>query len=442
MVLSKLKKRIQSFFQFLLKICTNKKTWLIFAGLLLFYKIKTFPEEVPASSFLRLLESSKSQIKKLANLDNNLMLFNTSLTDSKTYLVNYNIGNIDSFNKSLMLKDIQFNFYNGFQAFLLNPFNQLYTIAFTFSFLGANIVSDYILKNKKKNLKKNTSLINPTDVYKHFIANQDIKKKINILIDQIKNPDKYKSKGVKLLKGVLLYGRPGTGKTLLARILSKLHGISFINTCASEFVEIYVGSGPKKMREVFDLARERRPSIIFIDELESIGSQRSSDFQSYTHNIERYSTLNQLLSEMDGLNEMDGVMVIAATNREDLLDAALVRPGRFDFKINLAPPDKQLRKELIQLYLSKHQIEKIEDTLIDEIVNSTEGMTGANIEGIINDAATIAYSRGEKEYMVDDSDLLNSNNSKILSSDLADAAKKSIEEFHKFRQYEMRNSHY
>ena len=143
--------------------------------------------------------------------------------------------------------------------------------------------------------------------------------------------------------------------------LENLQSIHFISSCASEYVELYVGSGPKKVRELFEQARENKPSIIFIDELEAIGLHRSSNYNNYSHNVERYSTLNQvisnlikLLSKMDGLNDMEDIIVIAATNREDLLDAALVRPGRFDEKIFVDVPDTTTRYNMYIHYLNKY----------------------------------------------------------------------------------------
>lgn len=176
-----------------------------------------------------------------------------------------------------------------------------------------------------------------------------------------------------------------------------MNNVSFIESCASDFVEIYVGSGPKKVRELFETARQNKPCIIFIDELESIGIQRSSSAKEYTYHIENYSTLNQLLSEMDGLHSMKDIIVIAATNREDLLDSALVRPGRFDFKIAISTPDYNLRQEMYRLYLRKYgYFNYANDTeAVSSLAEKSEYFTGAIIENVINEAATLCSSKGK-----------------------------------------------
>lgn len=227
--------------------------------------------------------------------------------------------------------------------------------------------------------------------------------------------------------------------------------INFINTCSSEYVEIYVGTGAKKVREYFKEARHNKPSIIFIDELEAIGMQRSNSYSSYSNNIERNATLNQLLAEMDGIEANEGILVIAATNREDLLDPALIRPGRFDIKINLDLPNKQERKQLFELYLKKQEIllskysnkslnynNNIIDKknciagyiyndilLLDELSEETQGMTGAIIEDIVNKTAMISYSK---------------NQYYISKEDLIKTLKTSKDQFIKFKNFEYKNN--
>lgn len=175
-----------------------------------------------------------------------------------------------------------------------------------------------------------------------------------------------------------------------------------MNTCASEFVELYVGSGALKVRKIFEEARNNRPAIIFIDELESIGSQRPNDQLSYSMHMETYSTLNQLLAEIDGVYDNDNIVVIAATNRVELLDEALIRPGRFDFKLHLAPPDADSRYKIFKLYLSKFNNTNVLDDYIWELVEATKGYSGANIEAIVNDAATFMMSKGRESIEIED----------------------------------------
>lgn len=217
--------------------------------------------------------------------------------------------------------------------------------------------------------------------------------------------------------------------------MAKLDCINFINTCSSEYVEIYVGTGAKKVREYFKSARKDKPSIIFIDELEAIGAQRSSNYSSYTNNIERNSTLNQLLAEMDGVESNEGILIIAATNREDLLDSALIRPGRFDLKIHLDLPTKEERQRLFELYLKKQEIyhSNSEGLLSQDydflmaLADKSEGLSGAIIEDIINKASALSYSRGE---------------SGMDRRSIEAILIKSKNEHLKFRSYEERNSKY
>ena len=211
--------------------------------------------------------------------------------------------------------------------------------------------------------------------------------------------------------------------------MSKLDSVFFINTCSSEYVEIYVGTGPKKVREIFALARKNRPAIIFIDELEAMGVQRSSNISNYTNNLERNSTLNQLLAEMDGVEQNKDILVIAATNREDLLDPALVRPGRFDLKVHFDLPSKEERNNIFELYFKKHNLE-YENSLIDKLSAKSEGLTGAVIESVVNKISCHCFEEkrlkiGNKFKPEEDSCLL------IL--------KKCKEENDKFRIYEERN---
>eukprot|EP00340_Litonotus_pictus_P003002 CAMPEP_0170514658 /NCGR_PEP_ID=MMETSP0209-20121228/1232_1 /TAXON_ID=665100 ORGANISM="Litonotus pictus, Strain P1" /NCGR_SAMPLE_ID=MMETSP0209 /ASSEMBLY_ACC=CAM_ASM_000301 /LENGTH=298 /DNA_ID=CAMNT_0010798835 /DNA_START=423 /DNA_END=1319 /DNA_ORIENTATION=+ len=286
-------------------------------------------------------------------------------------------------------------------------------------------------KKSKEDILKGKSLSSISSAFENLVTSKNNKDQFVMAIDHLINPEKYKFNKIKPVKGILLYGKPGTGKTLVAKCLSKLHSLNFINTCSSEYVEIYVGTGAKKVREYFKAARQEKPSIIFIDELEAIGVQRSSSYSNYTNNIERNATLNQLLSEMDGIEANEGILVIAATNREDLLDPALIRPGRFDMKIHLDLPNKEERLNLYELYLKKHDNMNLNnDSLIrdsqylDTMADNSEGLSGAVIEDIVNKSAYMSYSKGEKE---------------ISKHTLETVFKKSKEDYVKFKYYEEKN---
>lgn len=207
------------------------------------------------------------------------------------------------------------------------------------------------------------------------------------IVDFLKNPDHYTKLGAKIPKGVMFVGPPGTGKTLMAKAVAGEAKVPFFSLSGSEFVEMFVGVGASRVRDLFKKAKEKAPSIIFIDEIDAVGRSRNkvNVFQS---NDERENTLNQLLAELDGFGENTGVIVLAATNRPDVLDKALLRPGRFDRHIYLELPNKEERKEIFKVHL--RPIKKADDIEIELLASLTPGFSGADIANICNEAALIA----------------------------------------------------
>ena len=203
------------------------------------------------------------------------------------------------------------------------------------------------------------------------------------------HPELFQEIGVEPPKGVLLYGPPGTGKTLLARALAGEVKATFIRVVASQFVNKFIGEGARIVREVFRLAREKKPSIVFIDEIDAIGARRVDMGTSGDREVQR--TLLQLLAEMDGFDPLEGVKVIAATNRIDLLDPALLRPGRFDRIIEVPLPDKQARLEILRIHTRNM---KLKDVNLEEIAAMTEGLSGAELKAVVTEAGFFAIRDG------------------------------------------------
>ena len=220
------------------------------------------------------------------------------------------------------------------------------------------------------------------------------KQEVQEIVEFLKSPKKYTEIGAKIPKGALLVGPPGTGKTLLAKAVAGEAGVPFFSMSGSDFVEMFVGVGASRVRDLFRQAKEKAPAIIFIDEIDAIGRARGKGVMT-GGNDERESTLNQLLTEMDGFGTNSGVIILAATNRADVLDAALLRAGRFDRQIHVELPDLQERKEIFQVHLRPLKLDETVD--IDFLSKQTPGFSGADIANVCNEAALIAARGGRKK---------------------------------------------
>ncbi|HEY9136179.1 MAG TPA: ATP-dependent zinc metalloprotease FtsH [Pseudomonadales bacterium] len=232
--------------------------------------------------------------------------------------------------------------------------------------------------------------VNYTDV----AGLDNAKAELQEVVDFLKNPDKYRSLGAKLPKGVLLMGAPGTGKTLLARATAGEAGVPFFSVTGSEFIEMFVGVGASRVRKLFDSARKAAPALIFIDEIDSVGRARA--FGYAMGNDERDQTLNQILAEMDGFSSAEPIVVLAATNRPDILDPALTRPGRFDRKVVLDLPQHKARVEILKVHTKKLPL--VKDLNLDDIAAQTVGFSGADLANLANEAALRA-ARNNKHFI-------------------------------------------
>ncbi len=217
------------------------------------------------------------------------------------------------------------------------------------------------------------------------------KQELQELVDFLKQPQKFIDLGARIPKGVLLVGPPGTGKTLLARAVAGEAGVRFLSISGSDFVELYVGVGASRVRDLFDQAKRESPAIVFIDEIDAVGRQRGAGLGG--GHDEREQTLNQLLVEMDGFAANEGVIVLAATNRQDILDPALLRPGRFDRQVYVGRPDMKGREEILRVHTRKKPL--ADDVDLKEIARETTGFTGADLENLMNESALLAARRDQ-----------------------------------------------
>src|SRR6201993_4757438 len=211
--------------------------------------------------------------------------------------------------------------------------------------------------------------------------------------DFLQNPSRYQALGAKIPKGVLLYGPPGTGKTLLARAVAGEAGVPFFTISGSDFVEMFVGVGASRVRDLFEQAKQNSPCIIFMDEIDAVGRHRGAGLGG--GHDEREQTLNQLLVEMDGFEAKDNIIMIAATNRPDILDPALLRPGRFDRQIAVDRPDRKGRSKILEVHTRGKPLAKVID--IDALAGQTPGFTGADLSNLINEAALLSARTGKRE---------------------------------------------
>ena len=357
-------------------------------------------------SYTRLLKESKLQhVKNVVVSGVNVIGETTSETFFKTDIIPYQIPAIvekltdNDVDLSMRVSDN--NIFN-----IVENLFPLVAIAGAYTFITNrqnNMLSGNAMASKE------TSLIGdvPTTKFTDIAGCEESKFELQEIVEFLKDPEKYKNVGAKIPKGVIMEGPPGTGKTLLARAVAAEAQVPFFSISASQFVEMYVGLGAARVRNLFKQAKQNTPSIIFIDEIDAIGKKRSTGQGGMSGNEEREQTLNQILSEMDGFEKDNGVIVMAATNRIDMLDDALLRPGRFDRKVPVSLPNLNERVEILKVHSRNKPIDK--NVKFIDISKEITGFSGAQISNLLNEASIQAARK---------------NQTKIYSKDIEDCIDK------------------
>ena len=317
--------------------------------------------------------------------------------------------------KGVKIESVPINDGRGFFTSLLLGFGPVILLVFLFVWLSRRASGGQMGalgafgRSRARRVEGDSTMVTFADV----AGIDEAKRELTEVVDFLKNPEKYQRLGGRIPRGVLLAGRPGTGKTLLARAVAGEAGAPFFSISASEFVEAIVGIGASRVRDLFKQAKEAAPAIIFIDELDAIGRSRSAGSGPFSGgNDEREQTLNQILTEMDGFEQGDTVIVLAATNRAEILDAALLRPGRFDRRVTVPAPDKDGRRKILEVH--SRSLPLADDVDLDHIAAITPGMVGADIANLANEAALLAARRGHEK--VDESDFTDSLEKIILGA--------------------------
>ena len=364
-------------------------------------------EEVSYDEFIQMLDDGK--IEKV-EIYSEKIKFTPNDVDEKTENLTYYVVRTDDYAlvDRLEESDVEFiaideggNAILGQILYYVVFFAVMYFVTMMI-FRAVSKSSGGIMNVGKSNAKLYDMMKNTGITFKDVAGEEEAKESLTEMVDFLKNPQKYLEIGARLPKGALLVGPPGTGKTLLAKAVAGEAGVPFFSMSGSEFVEMYVGVGASRVRDLFKQANAKAPCIIFIDEIDAIG--RSRDTRHMGGDSEREQTLNQLLSEMDGFDSAKGIIILAATNRPEVLDKALLRPGRFDRRVIVERPDLKGREDILKVHSKNVKLDETVD--LHELAFATSGSVGADLENIVNEAALTAVRKGRR--LVSQQDLLES----------------------------------
>lgn len=377
-------------------------TMLLFITLTFSFLLNTEEEPVQLSITELVQKINSKEIEKIVVSGNNLEItlaeegkkavakkeFETGLSET---LSNYGVDKDALQSVSLEVKEQSgARFWLGLIVPSLLPLLIL-LFFFWFMFRGAKSGANQVFSFSRSNVKLFGGTKDKT-TFKDVAGLKEAKQELVEVVDFLKNPQKFLSIGAKIPRGVLLMGSPGSGKTLLARAVAGESGVPFFHISASEFVEMFVGVGASRIRDAFDKAKKAAPAILFIDEIDAVGRQRGAGLGG--GHDEREQTLNQILVEMDGFDRDSKVIVIAATNRPDILDSALLRPGRFDRHVVLDMPDLEDRLEILKIHSRNKPLQK--DVDLRKVAARTPGFSGADLENLLNEGAILAARENQK----------------------------------------------
>ncbi|ASW44124.1 ATP-dependent zinc metalloprotease FtsH [Clostridium isatidis] len=386
----------------------NYILWYAITAFILIYIFSTTKnfittQEISYSAFIEMIKTNQVERVVISSSEIDIIPKENSERNNGKLLYTGNVGD-DNLVELLIENDIEFtaktvqnNFMTEFiLTWVVAPVICFFLLRFFFSKMGGRMGGSSMMKFGKSNAK----VYREKDIKITFddVAGQDeAKESLKEIIDYLNHSEKYVEIGAKLPKGALLVGPPGTGKTLLAKAVAGEANVPFLSISGSNFVEMFAGMGAAKVRDLFQEAEKNAPCIIFIDEIDSIGKSRDSQLQT---NDEREQTLNQLLTQMDGFDSTKAIVILGATNRPEILDKALLRPGRFDRRIIVDRPDLKGRIDILKVHAK--DVKLGEDVNLEEIAKSTPGAVGADLANMVNEAALRAVKQGRNVVMQED----------------------------------------